>query len=90
MTIALTSKKKQKIKGKVEKLVTKSSTIREVFNLLGGIVGYFEAVLNGRLHYWHIEFDNTSASKQNKGNFEAKCYLSPFAIVELKYYSNIQ
>ena len=46
MTIALTYEKKQQIKEKVEKLLTKSSTIREVSSLLGSIVASFEAVLN--------------------------------------------
>ena len=50
MTIALTSEKKQKIKRKVEELLTKSSTIREVSSLLGSIVASFEAVPNGRLY----------------------------------------
>ena len=83
--IALTSEKKQKINGKVEELLTKTSTIREVSSLLGSIVASFEAVPNGRLHYRHIEFDKISALKQNQGNFEAKCYLSPAAIVELNW-----
>ena len=38
MTIALTSEKKQKIWGKIEELLAKSSTIREVSSLLGSIV----------------------------------------------------
>ena len=50
MTITLTSEKKQKIKRKVEELLTKSSTIREVSSLLGSIVASFEAVPNGRLY----------------------------------------
>ena len=83
MTIALTYEKKQQIKEKVEKLLAKSSTIREVSSLLGSIVASFEAAPNGRLHYRHVEFDKISALKQNLGNLEAKCYLSPTAIVEL-------
>ena len=66
-------RKKQKINRKVEELLTKSSTIREVSSLLGGIVASFEAVPNEKLHYRHIEFDEISALKQNQGNFEAKC-----------------
>ena len=56
MTISLkslvyfTSEKKQKLNGKVEELLTKSSTTREVSSLLGSIVASFEAVPNGRLH----------------------------------------
>ena len=80
MTIAVTSEKKQKIKWKVEGLLSKSSTIREV---LGSIVVSFETVPNGRLHYRHIKFDKIPALKQ-KGNFETKCYLSPTATAELK------
>ena len=38
--------------------------------------------------YWHKEFDKISALKQNQGNFEAKCYLSPTAIVELKWWKD--
>ena len=30
--------------------------------------------------------DKISALKQNEGNFEAKCYLSPAAIAELKWW----
>ena len=85
MIIALTSEKKQKIKGKVEALLTKSSRINEVSSLLGCIVLSFEVVTNRRLHYRHIEFDKIPALKQNKGNFEAKCYLSSTAIAELKW-----
>ena len=85
MTIALTSEKKQKIKGKVEELLTQRSTIREVSSLLGCIVASFQAVLNGRLHNRQIEFDKISTSKQNLGNFEAKRYLSPTAIAEMKW-----
>ena len=81
MTIAVTSEKKQKIKWKVEGLLSKSSTIREV---LGSIVVSFETVPNGRLHYRHIEFDKIPALKQNKGNFETKYYLFPTAAAELK------
>ena len=83
MTIALTFKMKQKIKEKVEEVLTKKSTIRQVSSLLGSIVASFEAVPNGRLHYRHIEFDKISALKQNQGNLEAKCCLSPTAIEEL-------
>ena len=54
MTIALTYEKKQQIKEKVEKLLAKSSAIREVSSLLGSTVASFEAVPNGRLHYRHI------------------------------------
>ena len=85
MTIALTFEKKQKTKGKVEELLAKNSTIREVSSRLDSIVVSFEAVLNGRLHYRHIEFDKISASKHNEGNFEAKCYLSPTAIAQLNW-----
>ena len=63
MSIALTSEKKQKIKEKVEELLTKSSRIREVSSLLGFIVASFEAVSNGRLNYRNIEFDNISLLK---------------------------
>ena len=73
MIIALTCEKKQQIKKKVEKLLTKSSTIREVSSLLGSIVASFEAIPNEKLHYRHIELDKISALKQTRGNFEAKC-----------------
>ena len=63
MSIALTSEKKQKIKEKVEELLTKSSRIREVSSLLGFIVASFEAVPNGRLNYRNIELDNISPLK---------------------------
>ena len=88
MTIPVTSEKKQKIKGKIEQLLAKSSTKREVSSLLGSIVASFEAVPNGRLHYRHIEFDKISALRQNQGNFEAKCYLSPIAIAELNWWKD--
>ena len=65
ITVALTYEKKQQIEKKVEKILTKSSTIREISSLLGSIVASFEAVTNGRLHYRHIEFDKISALKQN-------------------------
>ena len=38
--------------------------------------------------YRHKEFDKISALKQNQGNFEAKCYLSPTAIAELKWWKD--
>ena len=38
------------------------------------------------LHCRHIEFDKISALKQNKGNFQAKCYLCPTATAELKWW----
>ena len=88
MTTALTYEKKQQIKEKVEKLLTKSSTIREVSILLGSIVASFEAVPNGRPHYRHIEFDQISALKQNRGSFEAKCYLSPTTIADLNWWKD--
>ena len=88
MIIALTSEKKQKIKGKVEALLTKSSRINEVSSLLGCIVVCFEVGTNRKLHYRHIEFDKIPALKQNKGNFEAKCYLSFTAIAELKWWED--
>ena len=81
-------KKKQKIKGKVEELRTRSNTVREVSSLLGCIVASFEAVPNVRLHYRHTEFDKIFALKQNKGNLEAKCYLSPTAIAEPKLWKD--
>ena len=65
-TIALTYEKKQLIKQKVEKLLTKSSTIREVSSLLGSMVASFEAVPNGRLYFRHIGFDKISALKQSR------------------------
>ena len=82
MTIALI------VKRKVEELLTKSSAIREVSSLLGSIVAFFEAVPNGKLHYRHIEFDKIPALKQNQGNFEGKCYLSPTAIAELNWWKD--
>ena len=88
MTIALTYEKKQQIKEKVEKLLAKSSTIREVSSLLGSIVASFEAVPYEKLHYRHTESDKISALKQNQGNFEAKCYLSPTAIVESNWWKD--
>ena len=66
----------------------RKSTIREVSRLLGCIVSSFEAVPNGRLLYRHIVFDKISALKQNKGNFEAKCYLSSTAIAEPKWWND--
>ena len=51
MIIALTFEKKQKTKGKVEELLAKNSTIREVSSRLDSTVASFEVVLNGRLHY---------------------------------------
>ena len=54
-------------------------------SLLGRTVASFEAVPNGRLHYRQIKFDKISALKQNKTYFQAKSYLSPTAITELKW-----
>ena len=86
--MALTSEKKQKVKRKVEELLTKSSTIREISSLLGSITTSVKAVPNGRQHYQHIVFDKISALKQNQGNFEAKCYLSTTTIAELNWWNN--
>ena len=88
ITIALTFEKKQKSKGKVEELLAKNSTIREVSSRLDSAVASFEVVLNGRLHYRHIEFNKISVSKHNEGNFEAKCYLSPTAIAEMNWWKD--
>ena len=68
ITIVLTSKKKE-IKGKVEELLTKSCTLREVSSLLGSIVASFEAVPSGRAA---LSTHKVSVLKQSQGNFEAK------------------
>ena len=67
LRMTITSEKKQKIKRKIEELLIKSSTIREASSLLGSIVASFEAVLNGRLHYRHTEFNKISAFYKIKG-----------------------
>ena len=52
MTISLNSQQQQKKKkGKAEELLTKSSTMREVFSLRGSIVASFEGVPNVKLYY---------------------------------------
>ena len=82
-------KRNNKLRKKVGKLLTKSSTISEVSSLLGSIAASFEAVPNGKLHHRHIEFDKISALKQNRRDFEAKYYLSPIAIAELNWWKTI-
>ena len=80
LRMTITSEKKQKIKRKVEELLIKSSTIREASSLLGSIVASFEAVLNGRLHYQHTEFNKISAFYKIKGILKPKVTYLPLPL----------
>ena len=75
--VSLTKEKKINIMQFCEELLKNQDlTIRRVAKLLGKISSSIIAVIMGRLHYRALEKDKIQALRLNKGNFEAKMYIS--------------
>lgn len=91
MTIKLTSKKIEKIKGKIDCIRQKLRyTIRDVAEIVGIMVSYSVAVPLGILHTKFLEIDKIKALKECKGQFDAYMTLSNISLDDLNcWYNNV-
>jgi len=89
MTIAITSKKKDKIHGLcVNILSINKPKIRLVACLLGSISAAFEGVPFSRLHFRDLEQDKIISLKQYKGDFDQQCILFEKGVQNIKWWRN--
>jgi len=89
MTIKLTSKKIEKIKGKIDCIRQKLRyTIRDVAEIVGIMVSYSVAVPLGILHTKFLEIDKIKALKECKGQFDAYMKLSDISLDDLNWWYN--
>ena len=87
MTVSLIRERENKLRCLVSQLQSiKNPKIRFVAKVVGTIVSSFPAVKYAPLHYRSIEKVKSEALDFSKGNFEAKCFLSPEPKVELTWW----
>ena len=87
MIITLTRTKKTALKRLVNQILSiKSPKLRFLAKVIGTIVAAFPASKYGPLYYRCLEYDKSSALKENKGDYEAHSQLSDGSKQELLWW----
>ena len=88
MTVTLTTEKIEKLKALIEQALSNPSQIqiRTVAQLIGHFVSCLPAVRHGALYYRHLDKDETTALKSNKGNFDSIMSISASGQKELSWW----